>query len=57
MKSMRRNKSVFEKKKIFLRIQEKNDKMLFKKIIIERSVSPLRQYHVIIFKQYYLFDI
>ena len=57
MKSIRRDKSIFEKKFFFLKLSEKNDTVLFEKRIIERSVSLLKQYHIVIFKQYYLFDI
>ena len=56
MRLMRKDKSIF-KKEFFLRMQKENDKVLFEKIIIECSVSLLRQHHIIIFKQYYLFDI
>ena len=38
-------------------MQEKNNKLLFKKMITERSISFLKQHHVITFEQYYLFDI
>ena len=54
---MRRNKSTFEKEFFFIKMQEKNDKVLFEKIIIERSVLLLRQHHIVTFAQYYLFDI
>ena len=57
MRSMRKNKSIFEEKYFFLRLQKKNDKMLFEKMITERSVLFLNQHHIVIFKQYYLFDI
>ena len=56
MRSMRRNKSIFEKF-FFLKMQEKNDKKLFEKMIINRSVSLLKQHHVVTFEQYYLFNI
>ena len=38
-------------------MQKENDKVLFEKMIIERSVSLLRQYHIVTFAQYYLFNI
>ena len=57
MKSMRKNKSVFEKKIFFLKMQEENNEILFEKVITERSVSLLKQHHVITFEQFYLFDI
>ena len=57
IKSMRRNKSTFKKKKFFLKMQKENNKVLFKKIITEYSVSLLRQHYIVIFGQYYLFDI
>ena len=58
MRSTRKNKSVFEEKKFFLKkMQEENDKVLFEKMIIKRSVSLLRQHHIITFEQYYLLNI
>ena len=38
-------------------MQEEDNKVLFEKMIIERSVSLLRPHHIVIFEQYYLFDI
>ena len=57
MRSMRRDKLIFEKKFFFLKMQKENDKVLFEKMIIERFVSFLKQHHIITFEQYYLFDI
>ena len=47
---MRKDKSVFEKKNFFFKIQEENDKVLFEKMITERSVSLLRQHYVVTFE-------
>ena len=56
-KSIHRNKSIFKKSLFFLRMQKENDKVLFEKMIIERSVLLLKQYYIVTFEQYYLFDI
>ena len=51
MRSMRRNKSIFEEKVyFFLKMQKENDKVLFEKMIIERSVSLLRQHYIVTFE-------
>ena len=46
-----------QKKLFFLQVQEENDKVLFEKVIIERSVLLLKKYHIVTFEQYYLFNI